>query len=158
MTPTKATPAAEAIEPIPPNTLDLFASMAASIPEGDEDGSMRIVEQVLAATDLGGLNAPWSGANADDLLGVPIRVNDLRRSTSDFAGGLGMYLIVSGHRCDTGEAITYTTGSVSVVAQLARAWALGALPVTATLVQSDRPSKAGYFPQHLVLSNDTEPF
>lgn len=130
-------------------TLATFAHMASVIPDADGAGMDNMLAAILGADSWDQLDAPWSTSSTDDAVGVPVVITDLTRRPSDFAEGLGVYLIVSGSRADNGEPITYTTGSVSVVAQLVRAYAIGALPLTAKLVKAERPSANGYYPVHL---------
>jgi len=59
---------------------------------------------------------------------------------------------VRGKRMDNDEEIVWTTGSVSVVAQLVKAFMLGALPLYATIRKAERPTANGYYPQHLEVS------
>jgi hypothetical protein len=126
-----------------------FAEMAAAIPTDDGDPTARILGQVLSAGSVEALNDPWETEDTAKLLGRVITVSSLKRQESTLEGGLGMYLVVTAVDTNTGETLTFTTGSVSVVAQLVKAHALGALPLKCELVQSDRPSKNGRHPQHL---------
>lgn len=130
-------------------TLATFAHMAAVIPDAEGAGMDNMLAAILGADSWDQLDAPWSTTSTDDAIGVVVTVTDLSRRPSDFAEGLGVYLIVSGYRTETGEPITYTTGSVSVVAQLVRAYAIGALPLTTKLVKAERASANGYYPVHL---------
>ncbi|MCL6626645.1 MAG: hypothetical protein K6T68_08695, partial [Alicyclobacillus shizuokensis] len=54
----------------------------------------------------------------------------------------------------SGERLTVTTGSVSIVAQLARAVAIGALPLRCIPRVANKPTKQGYYPQHLEISRN----
>lgn len=138
------------VPPVSAETLNLFASMAVGIPAADDGGAYEnIVLQLLAATDVDGLNAPWDTSDAEKIAGHRLKIESVERRESDFNAGLGMYLVVKGVNMDDGEKFTWSTGSVSVVAQLARAHFLGAFPVIAELVISDTPTKNGYRPQRL---------
>ena len=132
------------------STMALFASMAVNIPEADDGGAYEnIVMQLLQASDVDGLNAPWDTTAAEKLAGQTLVIQSVTRRPSDFNAGLGMYLVCKGVLAKTGEAFVWSTGSVSVVAQLARAHFLDAFPVTAQLIISDTPTKNGYRPQRL---------
>jgi hypothetical protein len=127
-----------------------FTAMVASIPEtDDDDASERIVLQLLGADDVGDLNAPWDSVPAEELAGKRLRIDTIERRPSDFQDGLGVYLVCKGLILDTGEKLVYTTGAVSIVAQLVRAHFLGGLPAICELIIADRPTKKGYRPQHL---------
>lgn len=131
-------------------TMALFAQMAVNIPEADDGGAYEnIVLQLLGASDVDGLNAPWDTSDAEKLANHRLKIETLERRPSDFNAGLGLYLVVKGVDLGTGETFVWSTGSVSVVAQLARAHFLGAFPVIAELVISDTPTKNGYRPQRL---------
>lgn len=131
-------------------TLQLFAEMAAGIPEADDSEAYEsIVSQLLAADTVDQLNAPWDTDAVDKIAGHQIRVDELTRRPSDFAGGLGMYLVCKGVDQGTGERVTLTTGAVSVVAQLARAYFVGGLPIVAQWIVGDPSPKTGRRPQHL---------
>ena len=131
-------------------TMALFAQMAVNIPEADDGGAYEnIVMQLLAATDVDGLNAPWDTSDAEKLANHRLKIESIQRRPSDFNAGLGLYLVCKGVDMGTGETFVWSTGSVSVVAQLARAHFLGAFPVIAELVISDTPTKNGYRPQRL---------
>lgn len=127
-----------------------FAAMAAGIPAAtDEDAYESIVTQLINADGIDELNAPWDTADLSDLTGYRLRIDQIQRRDSDYAGGLGMYMVLKGVNLGTGDKFVFTTGSVSIVAQLARAWFLGGFPVTCEIQVADTPTKNGYRPQHL---------
>lgn len=131
-------------------TLQVFAQMAAGIPEADDSEAYEsILTQLLAAGSVDQLNAPWDTDAVDKIAGHQIRVDEITRRPSDFAGGLGMYLVCKGVDQGTGERVTLTTGAVSVVAQLVRAYFIGGLPIVARWVVGDPSPRTGRRPQHL---------
>ena len=131
-------------------TLQMFAQMAAGIPEADDSEAYEsIITQLLTADTVDQLNAPWDTDAAEKLAGHQIRIDELTRRPSDFQGGLGMYLVCKGVDQGTGERVVVTTGAVSVVAQLARAYFVGGLPIIATWVIGDPSPQTGRRPQHL---------
>jgi hypothetical protein len=131
-------------------TMALFAQMAVKIPEADDGGAYEsIVLQLLGATDVDGLNAPWDTSKAEALANHRLKIETIERRPSDFNAGLGLYLVCKGVDIGTGEPFVWSTGSVSVVAQLARAFFLDKFPIIAELVISDTPTKNGYRPQRL---------
>lgn len=137
------------IIPIPPALAAEFDGMLATVPYKAGDGLANILRQIAGATDVRDLDAPWRTEAMQRLNGIPIVVSDLRRAPSDYDGGLAWFLIVDAVVRATGERITFTTGAVSVVAQLAKAWALGAFPVTVIPRRAERPNARGYFAWHL---------
>jgi hypothetical protein len=135
---------------IPNESVAAFAALAADIPEAGDGGFEGILAQLLTTEDPAALDAPWRSDGLTEYLDQPLRIDGLRRMESEFDSGLPFFLIVQAANLGTGETITLTTGAVSVVAQLVRAWSLGLIPGWRVIPrQADRPSKSGYFPQHL---------
>ena len=131
-------------------TLQIFAAMAAGIPEADDSEAYEsIVSQLLGAAGVDDLNAPWETEAADRLAGHQLVVQELTRRPSDYAGGLGMYLVAKGADQANGERFTWTTGSIAIVAQLARAYFLGGLPMIVQVIVGDPSPRTGRKPQHL---------
>lgn len=138
------------VPPVSGDTMALFASMAVNIPEAqDEDAYEQIVTQLLNANGVDELNAPWDTAAAEALGGHRLRIESLERRATDYAEGLGLYLVIKGTDMGTGEKFVTTTGAIAIVAQLARAYFLGGLPLIAEWIIADKPTKKGYRPQHL---------
>jgi len=133
-------------------TRALFLPMVMMVPESEGDGADRIVLAILGAQSWEELSDPWNSERADRLVGVDIAIHTITRHVSSYAEGLGVFLVVHGKRLDTEEEMVFSTGSVSVVAQLVRAYALAAFPVYAQLIKSDRPTAKGYYPMHLNIS------
>jgi hypothetical protein len=134
---------------LPDSTLRLFADMAVTIPEEDEDASARILEQVLLAQSWEDLSNPWQSSDMKALKGKTLRLDAPKRLPSTFEGGLGIFLVVPYTDTDTGDKGVLTTSSWSVVGQLVRAWTLKSFPLIAEVVVADRPTKRGYYPHHL---------
>jgi hypothetical protein len=135
-----------------PELASRFASMLMLFPV--EDGSQateRIVAQVLDATDLDGLNAPWRSENTDAVLGRVLLIEDAKILASQYADGLGAFLYVQALDAGTGEDGSFTTSSTSILAQLATAKAIDLLPIRARVDKSERPSQRGYWPKHLTV-------
>jgi hypothetical protein len=128
-----------------------FASMAMAIPDADGSGSERIVLAILAAETWDDLDAPWDKEPKDALIDKEMWIHTLMRRPSSYADGLGIFLVVRAKLVDSGREIVFSTSSISVVAQLAKAYLLDALPVLAVLRKADRPTERGYWPQHLEL-------
>lgn len=145
-----STPGTELSPIVSPATMALFASMAVGIPESDDtEAYENIVLQLLGADGVDGLNAPWDTSGAESLAGKRLRIEQMTRRASDFADGLGMYIVTKGTNLESGEKFVWTTGGVSTVAQLARIHYLGGLPAIVELQIADTPTKNGYRPQHL---------
>jgi len=132
-----------------PETRALFLPMVMMVPESEGDGADRIVMAILGAKSWDELSDPWNSEKADSLNGVDIAIHTITRHVSSYAEGLGVFLVCHGRRQDTDEEFVFSTGSVSTVAQLVRAYALRAFPLWGRLVKSDRPTARGYYPMHL---------
>jgi hypothetical protein len=131
-------------------TLALFSQMAVGIPEADDgEAYENIVLQLLNADGVDDFNAPWDSEAAASLAGYRLKIESMARRTSDFAGGLGLYIVVKGVKLETGEPFVWTTGGVANVASLARIHFQGQLPAIAELVIADTPTANGFRPQHL---------
>lgn len=145
-------PAGELGQPLRPETIAAFEAMVSDVPEAGGDAFESILGAIARGTDVLDLDAPWRSQGFEELVDVPIVVQAIRKMPSDYQGGLPWFLVVDAAIADTGELTTFTTGAVSVVAQLLKAWSMGAFPLACTLCQSDRPSRSGYYPQHLEIA------
>jgi hypothetical protein len=119
------------------------------VPEADEDAYARIIADILGAQTPADLDAAWNANGIDKYADVALRVDSIHRMPSDFDEGLGMYLVVNAVIPGDGERVTVTTGSVSICAQLIKAFNLKAFPLIVIPRKSKRPTKAGYYPMHL---------
>lgn len=127
-----------------------FAHMGNLIPETEsDDGGLSIIGQLLGATSLDELSQPWAEKDQEALVDHELIIESVTRSPSDFAGGLGVFLVCKAYDATRDERVTFTTGSMSVVAQLVMVYTLDKFPVSCTLRKAKKASKAGFFPQHL---------
>lgn len=132
-----------------------FADMASILPRGTEDGGERILEQILAATELESTNEIWSDTwEPEKLTGEPLIITGAMVLPSSKKGGLGVFLLVDAIKVATGEAGKFSTGSVSIVGQIVVAYTLGKLPFTAKIVVADDETASGFLPQHLEILPD----
>jgi len=130
-----------------------FAQMVNLLPQSDpNDAMLSIVAQIAGADDPTALDSPWLTDDVEQLIGVWIDVQSVKAMPSTYAGGLSVFLVVTAARPDTGELVTFTTGSVSIVAQLVKAFAAGWLPLPCKIVRASRESSNGYFPMHLEIN------
>jgi hypothetical protein len=128
--------------------IDLKA-MLELIPEADDDAYVRLIQQIATATDVAELDAPWSMTGLTEYVDQWIVVQGLKRMPSDFADGLGFYLVIDAVPAKGGAPFSVSTGSVNVTVQLVRANALQLLPLTCCPRLSKKPTKDGYWPMHL---------
>lgn len=142
-----------------PEVLTRFQSWAADIEAGTEDtATLAILATIAAASNPASLSAGWTTTETEKLLNRVIVVTGLKKMPSDYAQGLGFFLVVSGYDPTTGEEVTFTSGSVGVAGQLVKAHHEGWLPLKCELVRSPRPTKNGYYPEHLRVYGSPEAF
>lgn len=150
MTTTEKEAGTEVVPVVSQATLALFSQMAVGIPEADDGEAYEsIVLQLLNAENLDAFNAPWDTEAAATLAGKRLKIESMARRQSDFAGGLGIYIVTKGVCLDTGEPFVFTTGGIANVASLARIHFTGKLPAIVELVIADTPTANGFRPQHL---------
>jgi hypothetical protein len=125
-------------------------SMITQVPDAEEGGGLeRILEAIAQAQSVADLDAPWRTHDAEQLAELPLTIRGITKAPSDYAGGLPWFLIVDAINETTGEAITFTTGSVNIVAQLVRTYTLGGFPCRARVVIPTKATRNGFFPPHL---------
>lgn len=155
MTVENAPPAtSEAAVPVPVrqvkgDVITYFEAILTEIPDAGGEGVENILEQIAAANDVTGLDEPWRAGGLGKYVDRPLRIDGIRKLPSDFGSGLSYFLVVDGADLETGEKVVATTGSMSVVGQLAKAWALGAFPCVVIPRLAKRKTKDGFYPQHL---------
>jgi hypothetical protein len=138
--------------PIRPEVVAAYESMIATVPEAGGDGFDGILAQIAGAADVAALDAPWRSGGLEEWANEPLAILGIRKMPSDYPGGLPWFLVVDAATVKDGERVTFTTGAVGVVAQLVKAWQLGAFPLVVIPRQSARPTASGYYPQHLEIS------
>ena len=136
-------------QPVSGAIVEAYESMIATVPEAGQDGFERILEVIAQANNVADLDAAWRSRGMEELAGIPLTIRGIKKMPSDFESGLPWFLVVDGVNEVTGEPVTVTTGAVSVVAQLVKAWSMGAFPIRVRPVVAERPSRSGYYPQHL---------
>lgn len=129
--------------------LEQFAEMAVMIPADLGSGTEDILRKILSARTWDELDEPWETSEIDDILGKTLHVTKVTRRPSTFRGGLGVFLVIHLTDAKTGKEYVKTTGSVSVVGQIARAYAMGVTAMTVEWCRAERPSEGGFYPQHL---------
>lgn len=120
------------------------------VPEaaGDDD---RILRAILAAEDPDAVDSAWRGHGLRDLVEQRIVVHGIRWAPSDFAEGIGVFLICDVTLAD-GERTVTTTGSASCVMQLVKWHTMGAFPLEVIPKEAQSKKDPGRKPMHLELS------
>jgi hypothetical protein len=158
VTQTETEPTTAVVPVVSQETMGLFAQMAVGIPEADDgEAYENIVLQLLTAENPDDFNAPWDTAAAEKLAGKRLKIESMARRASDFAGGLGHYIVAKGIVLDTGEKFVFTTGGIANVATMARIHFTGKLPAIVELVIADTPTSKGFRPQHLKIHSLSVP-
>lgn len=139
----------KALAALPDHLLRQFSQMAMMLPETESDGGASIITAILNSKDVSELDATWGTKDPDKLVGDNLTITGATRSLSDYQDGLGVFLVVEAVLERTGEPVTFTTGSIGIVAQIVRAASLEAFPFRAMIQRADKPTKDGYYPQHL---------
>ena len=141
-------------------TLDqAFAELAGSTEgigavqqQDPKEAQLEIVKRILSAETaeqvLGGLG---SATAARDVLGVNLELRGVRflRSSFENENGIGVFAVLDCVDNTTGEVLAVTCGSANVMAQAGKLAQLGALPADVKILESERPTEAGYRPMRL---------
>lgn len=128
---------------------DELPQLIAGIPDAPDDAEARIIEQILNAQSIGDIDAPWRSGSLGKYNGTVLTITEVSKIPSDKDAGIGYFLVVRGTVRGTGEAFTASTSSHSVLAQLTRLWLANAFPVDVIPRKSERPSRNGFYPEHL---------
>lgn len=134
---------------LPAQLVATYAPLLAAVPDAGTEGMANILEQIARASSLAQLDAPWQAGGLQQFRDRPIVVTGIRKMESDFAGGLGWFLIMDCADALTGETFVATTGSVAIVAQLVKWWSLGDAPLKCIPRMAKNPTPSGFFPMHL---------
>lgn len=141
---------------LPRELIAQFAEMVTIVPDFEPGGGADIIKQLLAATNLAELDAPWKGGrNAP--IGPMLYVTGISKSPSDFPGGLPFYLVAECVYPESGEIKEYSIGGTMVVAQLVRALVLDEFPLAGVIVEKELKNRPGQSAQHFAVSvEDTD--
>lgn len=127
--------------------IDLMRPMITAIPDAEAGSGEEILMRLLKARTIEGLEEVFKGRELP--LDVPIIITDLAKAPSDFAGGLGFYLVMNCITPHNGEQAVYNTGSGNIIGQLLALHAGDQLPVRAIARKNDKPTRDGFYPQRL---------
>lgn len=126
-----------------------LAAGKAAVAVDPEAAALEIVRRILNAGDIASVLTQQEAIHARDVLGQTLRVLGYDANESDFTeGGPAFYMLIN---CVTedGEPFRVTCGAINVMAQLFRLGQLDAFPINARIVESAKPTKAGYRPMWL---------
>lgn len=134
---------------IPQAMLDRIEQAVASIPDADTDGGWGLLNQLFTATEMDDLNRPWQGTSGKTLAGRRLLIRSVSRRPSAFDGGPEIFLVVDSVDLGNGEQITWTSSALAVIVQLAVAYNRDWLPIVAEVTAAAKPTKSGFVPYHL---------
>lgn len=134
---------------LPERVLALYAPLIGAIPDAGTEGMANILDQIAKATTIGQIDSPWQAGGLQQYRDRVILVLGARKMESDFTGGLGWFLILDCALPETGETFVATTGSVAIVAQIAKWWSLGDQPLRCIPRLAKSPTPNGFYPMHL---------
>lgn len=140
------------VTPIPDHILDKIIAEVEQLPESADDGQWNIVEQLLTATDMDDLNRPWEATSGKTLAGRRLQVTGVKRRPSAYEGGPEIFLVIDSIDLNSGEALTWTSSALAVIIQLAVAYNRGWLPLVAEVTAARKPTKRGFIPYHLTIT------
>lgn len=126
------------------------------IPEpADDDGTGMIIDILNAKTAddlLGEAELPSAQDIAERYPRKMFLITDLIRRDSDLDNGMPYYVIASLVDESTGETIRINTSAATPLAKIAKLYDFGALPARVAFTLSDKPTKAGYRPVNMTVS------
>ena len=130
---------------------EFLAAGTTVAPIDPEQAAMEIVRRILAANDVESVLRQQEAIHARDVLNEPLKIVGFDVNESTMESGPAFYMLV---RCvdAEGEPFSVTCGAVNVMAQLFRLGELDAFPLDAKIVESAKPTKAGYRPMWLEAS------
>ena len=126
-----------------------FAEMAIMIPGDDENAVETILQTVLMAQSWDQLDAPWQTSDIEDVLNKELILKHAKRLPSTFTGGLGTFLVLFLEDPKTHQEYVKSSGSISIVGQVACAYARDWMPLKVKWRRAERASNNGFYPQHL---------
>jgi hypothetical protein len=106
--------------------------------------AMEIISRIVNADSIADVFEQSGATHARDYLDTPFTLLDVKFNESTVGTeGPAFYALLSGVNPD-GEPVTITCGASQVLAQAWKLRDLGALPIDVILVESGKPTKAGF--------------
>ena len=154
MTDTAPPPAPETVQAITviddqPGLRQAWLMLAEQIPSSSDDAYASILRTLYNADSPEQLNDPWAAEGLKNWIDRAVTIRGIKRLPSSFDQGLGFFLVMDCTDPTTGKDFIATTGSVAIVAQLAKAYTSGWLPLSVIPRKPARESLNGNVPLHL---------
>ena len=135
-----------------PNTVDLVMFIAANALD-TADLNQVIIEQMATkfaeATSPDDILDPFGTIKGNTMLDRPLWVIDCQFLESDMADGFPYYASLMVQDTESGRNTVVTVGGEKLVMQAAAMTRAGGWPQWVKIHQSDKPTKAGYYPLEL---------
>lgn len=128
---------------------DELPQLIAGIPDADGDAEDRIIEALLNAQNIQDLNAPWQSGSLGKYRDTVLTITDVSKLPSDKDQKMGYFLILRGTVRGSGEPFVASTSSHAIMAAITRLWLAQAIPVDVIPRKADKPSRNGFYPEHL---------
>lgn len=149
-TTTKGDPKAE-VDKVPGGALTsenmqrFLAAATGDVEERDpEEVAREIIARIVNGTSVADVFEQSGAIHARDYLDTPFVLTSVRFNESSFdEAGNRFYTLLTG-ASDDGEEIVITCGASQVIAQAWKLRDLDALPIRVILVESKKPTKAGF--------------
>lgn len=130
--------------------LDFLRDKAVSDDDDSSRAMMDIIAQVMTAETAEEVLDTTGTTPAEEVIGIPMRIDGVAYRESDMASGLPYYVVLTVFRGDTRMSDVISCGGFKVVAQIARLDMLGQLDGRVVrIMKSERPTKQGNYPLHL---------
>lgn len=100
-----------------------------------EDAARNIAERILAADTLEDIFAEDSTTASKDMVGIGIRVKDVRIMQSELVEGVKSYMLIDAEVIETGEAVIINTGSRNIMAKMWACKVKKLLPVEVVITE-----------------------
>lgn len=132
--------------------VDQILNHGLAVPEDDPQViAQSIANRLLQAESIEELFAPTTTKNSTDLVGQRLQLRDAVIRKSDLEN-TQMYMLIDAVNLETGEAIVMNTSSPRIMAQVARASDLGALPLSVQVVEVGVAKTGQNAPTGLILA------
>lgn len=132
---------------LPPALVAQFVNMVTLIPDAEPGDGADLVAQILGATTLHEVDAPWNGGRKAPI-GPLLSVVAVTKSPSDYPGGLPFYLVLDHQTSPEATVKQFTVGGTMVVAQMVKFHELDEFPVVGTIVETPLKNRPGQSAQH----------
>lgn len=139
---------------LPADQVELVTQfLSNALPEEEADpqaAALAIIAQVLAADSPDEVLADIEAMGLRQYLDKPFTLESVQFRRSEYEAGMPFYALIHGTDRATGEKILLTSGSQKVTAQLFRLATRGWLPREVMAKQSNKATRAGFYPVRLV--------